>query len=73
MHGALDAAPPESVAPMYAYLASDAARDVTDRIFIATGGFVGECCRPRTAFLCYRDHHDSPPWTVDELHSMVGG
>ena len=42
MQGALDAAPPEYVAPTYAYLASDLAKDVTGQIFIAAGGFVGD-------------------------------
>ena len=41
MQGALDAAPPEYVAPTYAYLVSDAARRVTGRIFIAAGGVIG--------------------------------
>ena len=38
---ALDAPPPEYVAPTYAYLAGDLAKDVTGQIFIAAGGFVG--------------------------------
>ncbi|WP_193046412.1 SDR family NAD(P)-dependent oxidoreductase [Mycolicibacterium baixiangningiae] len=73
LQGALDAAPPEYVAPTYAYLVSDQARDVTGRIFIAAGGFVGEFARPSPGFLGYRDHHDSPPWTVEELHGVIGG
>jgi NAD(P)-dependent dehydrogenase (short-subunit alcohol dehydrogenase family) len=71
MQGALDAAPPEHVAPTYAYLVSDHARDVTGRIFIAAGGFVGEFVRPAPALLAYRDHHDAPPWTVEELHELI--
>lgn len=71
MQGALDAAPPEYVAPAYGYLVSDAARDVTGRIFIAAGGFVGEFPRPSPEFLAYRDHHDSPPWTGGELHGVI--
>ena len=38
---ALDAPPPEYAAPIYAYLASDLAKDITGQIFIAAGGFVG--------------------------------
>ncbi|MEV3902792.1 SDR family oxidoreductase [Mycobacterium sp. NPDC050551] len=72
MQGALDAAPPEYVAPTYAYLVSDRARDITGRIFIAAGGFVGEFARPSPGFIGYRDHHDSPPWTLDELDALVG-
>lgn len=73
MQGALDAAPPEYVAPTYGYLVSDKARDVTGRIFIAAGGFVGEFARPSPGFIGYRDHHASPPWTIDELHELIGG
>jgi len=70
--GALDAAPPEYVAPTYAYLAGDRARDITGRIFIAAGGFVGEFARPSPGLLGYRDHHDAPPWTLEELDSIIG-
>ncbi|WP_163801339.1 SDR family NAD(P)-dependent oxidoreductase [Mycolicibacterium sediminis] len=70
--GALDAAPPEYVAPTYAYLVSDRARDVTGQIFIAAGNFVGRFDRPTPTFLAYRGHVDEPPWTVDELAGFVG-
>lgn len=65
--GALDAAPPEYVAPTYAYLVSDLAEHVTGQIFIAAGGFVGRFDRPTPAIIAYRDHHDSPPWTIEEI------
>lgn len=68
---ALDAPPPEYAAPIYAYLASDEAEDITGRIFIAAGGFVGEFARQKTSVIGYRDHQDSPPWSVDELHAMI--
>jgi NAD(P)-dependent dehydrogenase (short-subunit alcohol dehydrogenase family) len=68
---ALDAPPPEYAAPLYAYLASDTAADVTGQIFIAAGGFVGRFDRPTPAVLAYRDHTDSPPWTVEELETMI--
>ncbi len=64
---ALDAPPPEYAAPLYAYLASDQATDITGRIFIAAGGFVGEFTRQSPAVIGYRDHNDSPPWSLDEL------
>ncbi|MCV7280519.1 SDR family oxidoreductase [Mycolicibacterium flavescens] len=73
MQGALDAAPPEYVAPTYACLAGDAAKNITGQIFIAAGGFVGRFDRPSPTILAYRDHHDSPPWTVAELHDKLGG
>ncbi|OMB80677.1 SDR family NAD(P)-dependent oxidoreductase [Mycolicibacterium conceptionense] len=72
MQGALDAAPPEYVAPTYAYLVGDQAKDVTGRIFIAAGGFVGEFARPSPGFIGYRDHHSAPPWTPAELHELIG-
>jgi NAD(P)-dependent dehydrogenase (short-subunit alcohol dehydrogenase family) len=71
MQASLDAAPPEYVAPMYVYLAGDLAKDVTGQIFVAAGGFVGRFDRSTPSFLGYRDHHDSPPWTVTELHAMI--
>jgi NAD(P)-dependent dehydrogenase (short-subunit alcohol dehydrogenase family) len=71
MQGALDAAPPEYVAPTYAYLVSDLAKDVTGQIFIAAGGFVGRFDRQTPAIVAYRDHHDSPPWSLDELDGFI--
>ncbi|MDP7702046.1 MULTISPECIES: SDR family NAD(P)-dependent oxidoreductase [unclassified Mycobacterium] len=73
MRASLDAAPPAYVAPLYAYLASAAARDITGQIFVAAGGFVGRFGRPTPELLGYRDHHDSGPWSVDELHAMIAG
>lgn len=70
---ALDAPPPAYAAPIYAYLAGDQARDVTGRIFIAAGGFVGEFARQTPGIIGYRDHQESPPWSVDELHAMISG
>jgi NAD(P)-dependent dehydrogenase (short-subunit alcohol dehydrogenase family) len=71
MQAALDAPPPEYVAPTYAYLAGDLAKDVTGQIFIAAGGFVGRFDRQSPSLLGYRDHNDAPPWSVDEIHAMV--
>ena len=68
---ALDAPPIEYVAPTYAYLASDLAKDVTGQIFVAAGGFVGRFDRQTPAILGYRDHHDSPPWSIAEIHAAV--
>lgn len=72
MRASLDAAPAAFVAPLYAYLASDLARDVTGQIFVAAGGFVGSLDRPTPRVLGYRDHHDAGPWSVEELHKMIG-
>ena len=73
MQAALDAPPPEYAAPTYAYLASDLAKDVTGQIFIAAGNFVGRFDRPTPSLLGYRGHHGEPAWSVDEVHSLIGG
>lgn len=72
MRASLDSAPPVFVAPLYAYLVSDLARAVTGQIFVAAGGFVGSFDRPTPRLLGYRDHHEAEPWSVDELHTMIG-
>lgn len=71
MQGSLDVAPPDYVAPTYVYLASDLAKNVSGRIFVAAGGFVGEFARPTPTLIAYRDHHDSAPWSVAELAGLV--
>jgi NAD(P)-dependent dehydrogenase (short-subunit alcohol dehydrogenase family) len=73
MRTALDAPPAEYVAPIYAYLANDLAQDVTGQIFVAAGGFVGRFDRPTPTIIAYRDHHGSPPWTLDELSELIDG
>jgi NAD(P)-dependent dehydrogenase (short-subunit alcohol dehydrogenase family) len=70
---ALDAPPAEYVAPTYAYLVSDRAKDITGQIFVAAGGFVGRFDRATPSFLGYRDHQDSPPWSLDELEGLIHG
>ncbi len=72
MRASLDSAPAAFVAPLYAYLASDLSRDVTGRILVAAGGFVGSFDRPTPRVLAYRDHHDAEPWSVEDLHTMLG-
>ena len=70
MRVSLDPPPPEYVAPTYVYLASDYAMDITGEIFVAAGGFVGRFPRPAPGFIGFRDHNDSPPWSMDELHGL---
>ncbi|MEE2855600.1 MAG: SDR family oxidoreductase [Actinomycetota bacterium] len=72
MRASLDSAPPEFVAPVYAYLASDLSREVTGRIFVAAGGFVGSFDRQTPRLLGYRDHHQTGPWSVRDVHHMIG-
>lgn len=71
MQGSLDVATPDYVAPIYAYLASGLAEGVTGEIFVASGGFVGRFPRHAPTLIGYRDHHDSPPWSVTELAGLI--
>jgi len=48
------------------------ARDTTGQIFVAAGGFVGRYDRPTPSLLGYRDHRQTAPWSVDELHTIIG-
>ncbi|MGB8388666.1 SDR family NAD(P)-dependent oxidoreductase, partial [Mycobacterium sp.] len=72
MRASLDSAPAAFVAPIYAYLASDLARDVTGQIFVAAGGFVGCFDKPTPRVLGYRDHRHTEPWSVEDLHTVIG-
>jgi NAD(P)-dependent dehydrogenase (short-subunit alcohol dehydrogenase family) len=73
MQGALDVAGPDYAAPIYVYLASDLAKHLTGEIFAASGGFVGRFPKAAPGLIAYRDHHDAPPWSVDEISALVDG
>jgi NAD(P)-dependent dehydrogenase (short-subunit alcohol dehydrogenase family) len=68
----LDPAPPEHCAPLYAYLVSDLAADVTGRVLAASGGYVGELGRPRERLLAYRDAA-AGPYSLPEIAALVAG
>jgi len=63
----LSAPGPEHVAPLYAFLASDAAAGITGRLFSASGGYVGVFAPARESLLAYRDAASQGPWPVDAL------
>ncbi|AWH92717.1 SDR family NAD(P)-dependent oxidoreductase [Dietzia lutea] len=69
--GALDPADPGYVAPLYTYLVSDLAAGITGGVFAGAGGFVGRFPSPEARILAYRDFHDSPPWTPEELDALI--
>ena len=69
--GALNAAPPEYAASLYAYLVSDLSERITGQILIAAGGFVGRFNRPSPMLLGYRDHEHSSPWSINEIDAML--
>ncbi|TSD97735.1 SDR family oxidoreductase [Gordonia rubripertincta] len=69
---ALDPAPPEYVAPLYVFLASDAADHITGHIFSAAGGFIGRFETQQASFIAYRDHRDTLPYSLGELAELLG-
>jgi NAD(P)-dependent dehydrogenase (short-subunit alcohol dehydrogenase family) len=73
MQGSLDVAEPDYAAPTYVYLASDLAKERTGEIFAASGGFVGRFPKATPDLIGYRDHHDAPPWSVDEISALLDG
>ena len=73
LQGSLDVATPDYAAPTYVFLASDLANHLTGEIFAAAGGFVGKFPKAAPNLVGYRDHHDSPPWTVAEVAAMFSG
>lgn len=72
-YGSLNPAPPEYVARLYAFLASDLAGGISGQIFVGSGGFVGRFPRPAPSVLAFRDHSTEPPWTLEELASAAVG
>lgn len=66
----LNSPPPEECAPIYAYLLSDAAREVNGRIFTASGPYVGLFPIVAEQMVGAREPGDGP-WTVDALSSAV--
>lgn len=71
--GALDPAGPEYVAPLYTYLVSELSAGITGGVFAGSGGFLGRFPTPEAQILAYRDFHDSPPWTPEEIDVHLRG
>ncbi|MBF9349333.1 SDR family NAD(P)-dependent oxidoreductase [Mycobacteroides chelonae] len=69
LQASLEPAPPECVAPLYAYLAGDLSTRITGQIFIAAGGFIGRFKRQVPTPLGYRE---APVWTVGEIDELMG-
>jgi 3-oxoacyl-[acyl-carrier protein] reductase len=62
---------PRFAAPIYAFLASDRAREITGRLFSASGGYVGVFARGAEKPLVYRDHRGTEPWQVREIAAAI--
>ena len=69
----LNPAPPEYLAPVYAFLASDLSAAITGRLYSAAGGYVGEFSALEERMLAYKDHHDGGRWELEELAQQVLG
>jgi NAD(P)-dependent dehydrogenase (short-subunit alcohol dehydrogenase family) len=63
----LTAPGPEHIAPLYAFLASDAAAGVSGRLFSASGGYVGEFSPQAESLVAFRDVAASGAWPLDAL------
>jgi len=62
---------PELVGPLYVYLCSDLSRQVTGRVFSASGGYVGLHATPgKETLLAFRDAAEGP-WPLGELAQEV--
>jgi NAD(P)-dependent dehydrogenase (short-subunit alcohol dehydrogenase family) len=62
---------PRFAAPIYAFLASDRAREITGRLFSASGGYVGVFARGAEKPLVYRDHRGTEPWQVGAIAAAI--
>ena len=71
MENSLAPPSPDYVAALYAYLASDKARDISGRVFWGAGGYVGVFRKNPDQLLALRDHEIYPPWTLDELEQKM--
>ncbi len=63
----LSPADPKYVAPLYLFLASDLAKEISGRIFSASGSYVGLFARGSEAPLAHRDWETAGAWDLEEL------
>ncbi|OBA67181.1 hypothetical protein A5633_26715 [Mycolicibacterium elephantis] len=68
---ALNTPPPEYVAALYAYLASDVSAGVTGRVLVGGGGYLGEFLGPEERLVTHRDHASHPPYTDEEIDDLI--
>lgn len=63
----LNPADPSYVASLYAYLMTDAAKQISGRVFWGMGGYVGVFHRNDDQLIAFKDHDFFAPWQLDEL------
>lgn len=69
--GALNPAPAEYVAEIYAALASDLTAHVTGQVLSGSGGYLGCFAKPRESTVGYRDHAATPPYRLAEIADLL--
>lgn len=62
---------PDYVAPLYGYLVTENAEEISGRIFWAAGGYLGQFHRNADQVLGIKDHEKYPPWTLAELSKKL--
>jgi NAD(P)-dependent dehydrogenase (short-subunit alcohol dehydrogenase family) len=68
----VNAPPAEYVAPIVAWLCTEAADGVSGHVFHANGGVVGVWNSYTETAIAYRgDHRTNPPWSLEELDKIV--
>jgi 3-oxoacyl-[acyl-carrier protein] reductase len=67
----LDPPEPEHLGPLYVFLASDRAREISGRLFSGSGGYVGVFAENRETLLAFRDHRSQGIWDVEALAEAV--
>ena len=60
--------PPEAVAPLAIWLASDDACDINGQIFHVSGGQIGLMTQPEPARLIQKPLNE--PWTIEEIAAI---
>lgn len=64
-------APPEHVAALYVYLASNRSAPGTGRVLAGAGGYLGAFDPPQERMLDWRDAAVHPPWTAAEIDDRL--
>ena len=67
----LSAPGPEHAAPLYAFLASDAASAITGRLFSVSGGYVGLFEPVTESLVAFRDIERHGVWPMGELSAVI--
>ncbi len=71
MEASLNPPDPSYVSSLYAYLISDAAQEISGRVFWGAGGYVGHFHRNPDQLLGFKNHEFNPPWTIEELDKKL--